>query len=125
MISTKALTVSERHARLLFAAWSRGDLIQLHAAASETNFEDDPSPLPPSERERIDLVREIARIIRIWLGGPERDQSDLDQSDLNAALLLLRHLARCEGGWEELENGRPPQAVKEAPLPETLFFAPR
>jgi hypothetical protein len=91
MTNTKPLTVSERSARALLAAWNTGELARLEAALDGPAALQD-ARLPASERERIELVREVANCIRAWLQGAGQKA----QTDLQASLKLLRHLARCE-----------------------------
>ena len=95
MTNTKPLTASERSARALLAAWNSGELARLEAVLEGTG----PlaAHLSSSELERIELVREIADAIRLWIQGTQRNPP----TDLNASLKLLRHLARCEGVRED------------------------
>lgn len=119
MINSKPLTVSERFARALLAAWNSGELMRLEAALDATARGYNAS-LPACEKERIEVVREIASTIRLWLQGAGQKA----QADLNAALRVLRHLARCENLQDDRwtgANGEP----KEAPQSETPAFVPR
>lgn len=91
MTSTKPLTISERHARLMLTAWNSREPAELQtvlkrvlAAGSED--------LPAAEHERMDLIQDLGRRLLIWKSsGPRKDAPSL-----NAALALVRHLARCE-----------------------------
>jgi hypothetical protein len=97
MTNNFQLTVSEVYARKLLAAWNSGELTQLQsaldwAAAMQA------ARLSSSERERIEMVQEIAGSIRLWLRG----LNTRSQADLQASLRLLRHLARTEDLHDEL-----------------------
>ena len=72
----RPLTVSERRAGILLAAWKSGDAARIEAAMNQPVSE----ALTSGERERLDLVRGIA--------GAMRES----HPDLNVALGLLRHL---------------------------------
>jgi len=90
MNDTNSLTASQRCARSLLATWNRGDLAGLQARLDiDLPME---SAVTESERERFELVQEIASTIRLWLQGMRRK----DPADIEVSLRLLRHLARCE-----------------------------
>jgi hypothetical protein len=91
MIDPKSLSASERCARLLLAAWNTGDLAGLESALRQASVANSPE-LSSSEEERMELVREIAGGIQMWLRGIRWEKP----ADLNTHLELLRHLARCE-----------------------------
>jgi hypothetical protein len=87
MTSTDSLTGSERLARALLAAWNSGDIPRLQDALGHIAVTDRAS-LSALEQERIEIVQEAAKTIRVWLSGARRKHADL-----NIALALLRHLA--------------------------------
>jgi hypothetical protein len=97
MMNTLPLTVSEAYARRLLAAWNSGELRQLQTALDWPTAAAE-ARLSSSERERIELVQEIAGSIRLWLRG----LNTKSQADLQASLRLLRHLARTEDIEDDL-----------------------
>jgi hypothetical protein len=109
------LTCSERCARLLLAAWNTGDLAGLEAALRQASAAES-MELSSSEEERMELVREIAGGIQMWLRGVRRNTP----ADLNTHLDLLRHLARCEGLKETRVVAAKPTAAREVPRLEML-----
>jgi hypothetical protein len=113
MNDIKPLTASERCARSLLAAWNRGDLAALQTRLDTAPLAD--TGATSSEKERIELVEEIASTIRLWLQGMRRKSP----ADMDASLRLLRHLARCEGP-EDLPAVTP---KKEAARSGMLAFA--
>jgi hypothetical protein len=131
MTDPRTLTASERCARLLLAAWNTGDLAGLEAALRQASASALPSTsagaggrteLSSGEEERMELLREIAGGIQMWLRGIRRTKP----SDLNTHLELLRHLARCEGTAHQKSAPRKPSedgkvsAAKEVPRLEML-----
>jgi hypothetical protein len=111
MINTQPLTTSERSARALLAAWNSGELARLEEALDGTAGLR-AVQAHASESERIELVREIAGSIRVWIEGIRQKSP----TDLNASLKLLRHLARCEK--IRVEN-----AARAVPQSETHVYA--
>jgi hypothetical protein len=109
------LTASERCARMLLAAWNTGDLAGLEAALRQTSAAGH-AELSSSEEERMELVREIAGGIRLWLRGIR----DTKPADLNTHLELLRHLARCEGSATRSPAVVKRTAAREGPRLEML-----
>ncbi len=87
MTSTDSLTLSERFARSLLAAWNSGDVLRLRDELSRIAVADR-SRLSVFEQERIEIVQGVAQSIRNWLNGARKRHADL-----NIALELLRHLA--------------------------------
>ena len=81
------LSISGHCARLLLAAWNTADLSRLRSALDLAEGVQ-PSRLPYSEQERLELLHEIAAMIRQWM------QRQRTGEDLKASLDLLRHLAR-------------------------------
>jgi hypothetical protein len=90
MTATAAPTESERFARSLLTAWNSGDAPCLRNELSKLAVMDY-SRLSTFEYERIEIVRETAQTIRVWLSGARKKHADL-----NVALGLLRHLATAE-----------------------------
>jgi hypothetical protein len=87
MTSTKTFTVSQHYAKLILAAWERRDFTGFQGILDQiggVEMED----LPPAERERTDLIRDLARNILLW----ETSRRKVHQADLNAASVLIRHL---------------------------------
>ncbi|MGD1090851.1 MAG: hypothetical protein ABSB35_02535 [Bryobacteraceae bacterium] len=108
MTNNLSLTVSERYARKLLAAWNSGELRQLQSALDWPDGAQ-AARLPSAERERIEMVQEIAGSIRLWLRG----LNTRSQADLQASLRLLRHLARSE---DTLDDMWMDDASTESPL---------
>jgi hypothetical protein len=90
MTPTAAPTQSERYARSLLTAWNSGDVPCLRNELSEIASVDY-SRLSTFEHEKIEIVKEVAVTIRVWLSGVRKKHTDL-----NIALALLRHLAPAE-----------------------------
>jgi hypothetical protein len=85
MVNT--LSVSGHCARLLLAAFNSADLSRLKSAldlAEGVQL----GRLPYAEQERIELVHEIAAVIRHWMDRPGTGE------DLKTSLDLLRHLSQ-------------------------------
>ena len=83
MTSTRPLTASERYARFVLSAWNKREFTDLQAALTQVPFAR-PGNLPAAEYERMDLIQDLGRDLL------------LNGTDQNAALTLVRHLARCE-----------------------------
>jgi len=115
MTQPKSLSASERCARMLLAAWNMGDLAALEAALRQTSVANN-TELSSSEEERMELVREIAGAIQMWLRGVRSERP----ADLTIHLELLRHLARCETVYKEMDIARKPGAAREVPRLEML-----
>jgi hypothetical protein len=121
MIDPTTLTASERCARLLLAAWNTGDLTGLEAALRQASAADR-TGLTSSEEERMELVREIAGGIQMWLRGVRWERP----ADLTTHLELLRHLARCEavahekGAAQQTATEHKHSAAREFPRLEML-----
>jgi hypothetical protein len=81
------LSISGHCAKLLLAAWNSADVSRLRSALDLTEGVH-PGRLAYSEQERVEVLHEIAVMIRQWMNR----QKTTD--DLNASLELLRHLAR-------------------------------
>ena len=115
MTDPRTLTTSERCARLLLAAWNTGDLAGLESALRRASAADR-TGLSSSEEERMELVREIAGGIQMWLRGVRWERP----ADLATHLDLLRHLARCEGAVQQTTTERKQSAAREVPRLEML-----
>ena len=96
MPSIKPLTVSERYARSLLAAWNNRELTELKGLLAAPPFPDS-EPVRVVERERVDLLQEIGRNLVIWEAAGERKNA----TNVAVAVALLRHLARYEEGANE------------------------
>jgi hypothetical protein len=59
MMNSKPLTLSERRARALLAAWNSADLARLEDTI-ESTVALSQAPLSTSEQERLDLLQEVA-----------------------------------------------------------------
>jgi hypothetical protein len=91
MTSTRPLTASEGYARFVLSTWNKREFVELQTALTELPFKR-PGNLPAAEYERIDLIQDLSRDLLMWGGsGPVKNGADHD-----AALALVRHLARCE-----------------------------
>lgn len=91
MTATRPLTASERYARFVLNAWNKREFAELQTALTEIPFKQ-PGNLPAAEYERMDLIQDLTRDLLIGDGsGPITNAADHD-----AALALVRHLARCE-----------------------------
>jgi hypothetical protein len=80
---------AQRRARALLAAWNSGNLARLEAAL-DANWDYAETRLPAIERERIELIGEVVDAIRGWIARVRTE------TELQAALLLLRHVGRQE-----------------------------
>jgi hypothetical protein len=91
MTSTKPLTASERYARFVLGAWNKREFVQLRTVLRELPFAQ-PETLPSEERERVDLIRDLGQNLLMQEGAGRTE----DESNQNAALGILRRLARYE-----------------------------
>ncbi len=91
MTSTRPLTASERYARFILNAWNKREFTELQAALTQSPFTR-PGNLPAVERERMDLIQDLGRDLLIWDSSGQVENG----TNQNAALALVRHLARCE-----------------------------
>ena len=89
--STKPLTVSERYARSILSAWNKREFTELQATLTQLPCTQT-TTLPAVERERMELIHDLGRNLLV------RDSSGRVENgtNRNAALALVRHLARCE-----------------------------
>jgi hypothetical protein len=84
-IALKTLTASERHARVLLAAWNSGNLARLREAIADNGT----GPrISAAEQEKFELLEEISAAIGRWIDGRN------GQDALHASLDILKHLAR-------------------------------
>jgi hypothetical protein len=91
MTSTKPLTASERYARFILSAWSKREFNELQVALTQSPLTR-PENLPPVECERMDLIHDLGQNLLAWENSGQVENG----TDQNAALGLVRHLARCE-----------------------------
>jgi len=76
-----------RHsARILLAAWNSADVHQIQTAIEQTQRVET-GQLRSADSERVEMIQEIAAVMRQWMAGHK------SSSDLKAGLDLLRHLA--------------------------------
>jgi hypothetical protein len=91
MTSTKPLTASERYARCILSAWNKREFSELQSALQQLPC-DRPENLPAVEFERMDLIHDLGQTLL----ASENSAAIVNRMDQNAALGLVRHLARCE-----------------------------
>ncbi len=91
MTFTKPLTVSEQYARFVLDAWNKREFAELQAALTQSPCTK-PATLPPIECERINLIHDLGRELLTGDGS----EPAVNAPSQNAALTLVRHLARCE-----------------------------
>lgn len=91
MTSAKPLTASTRYARFILGAWNKREFTELQAALAQPPSAR-PATLPAVECERIDLIHDLGRILLVWDSSAQGENG----TNQNAALALVRHLARCE-----------------------------
>jgi len=89
MIHSLGPALAQRRARTLLAAWNSGNLARLEDALN-ADWDLAELPMPAIESERIELVGEVVDTIRGWMVHAK------SASELQAALILLRHLAAQE-----------------------------
>lgn len=90
--SFDATAFAQRRARALLAAWNSGSLSRLEAELDANSAFMD-MPLPAIERERIEIIGEVVDAIRGWIARVRTE------TELQAALLLLRHVGRTEPAY--------------------------
>jgi hypothetical protein len=91
MTATRPLTASARYARFILDAWNKREFTELQAALTQFPFMR-LETLPPMEHERMDLLHDLGRSLLAWKSSGQVEGG----TDQNAALGLVRHLARCE-----------------------------
>jgi hypothetical protein len=91
MTSTRPLTASERYARFVLNAWNKREFAELQTALTELPFKG-PGNLPAAEYERMDLIQDLGRDLLM----SDSSAQVANRTDQEAALALVRHLARCE-----------------------------
>ncbi len=96
MTSPKPFTTSERYARMLLTAWDNHEVTEFRAILKRINFPGQ-EPLSFAERERMDLIQDIASILPLWKSSGQSEYA----GNLKAALSLMRHLARWNEGAVE------------------------
>jgi hypothetical protein len=77
---------AQRRARALLAAWNSANLERLETALDSSSDYPD-RQLLAMEREKVELVDEVVKTIRGWIARATTE------TELQAALILLRHVA--------------------------------
>jgi hypothetical protein len=90
MTSTQPFTASERYARSILTAWNKRELNELQATLTHSPTTA-PNALSLEERERMELLQSLGQDLLLWKSGGHAENT----SNQNAALALVRHLARC------------------------------
>jgi hypothetical protein len=93
MTSTQPLTASERYARSILTAWNKRAINELQATLTQSSAML-PEALSPEERERMELIQGLGQDLLIWDAAGRAENA----ANQNAALALVRHLARCGAG---------------------------
>jgi hypothetical protein len=88
MTSTQPLTASERYARSILTAWNQRELSDLKTTLAHSPALA-PAALCAEERERMDLLNGLSQELLLWDAGAGNLAAQ------NAALAVVRHLARC------------------------------
>ena len=87
MTCTQPLTASERFARSVLTAWNKRELNELQSALRGTAAE----ALSAEERERMELIQGLGQDLLLCDASGRAENA----AKQNAALALVRHLARC------------------------------
>ena len=90
MTFTQPLTASERYARSILVAWNKRAINELQATLLQSSAMV-PEALLPEERERMELIQGLGQDLLIWDAAGRAENGE----NHNAALALVRHLARC------------------------------
>jgi hypothetical protein len=109
MTSPKPFTTSERYARLLLTAWDNLEITEFQAILKRIDFSGQ-EPLNFAERERMDLIQDIASSLPLWKSSGQSEYA----GNLKAALSLMRHLARSN------ENAGEHNTTKRISLPAEM-----
>jgi hypothetical protein len=96
MTFPKPFTTSERYARLLLTAWDNHEVTEFQAILKRINFAGR-VPLSFAERERMDLILDIASSLPLWKSSGQSEYAENSEAALN----LMRHLARWNEGASE------------------------
>lgn len=86
MTSIQPLTASERYARFILNAWNRHELNELRSTLTPSC-----EVLSEEERERMELIQGLGQELLQWDAAGRAENA----ANQNAALALVRHLARC------------------------------
>ena len=86
MTCTQPLTASERFARSVLTAWNKRELNELQSTLRGTAAE----ALSAEERERMELIQGLGQDLLLWDAAGRAGNT----ANQNAALALVRHLAR-------------------------------
>jgi len=98
MTSTRPLTASERYARFVLAAWNNDAFGELQAILKQSPLAGPEATLAP-ERERMELIQDLGRSLLAWQVTGKRQNTP----NLDVAVALVRHLARCDEGSAEAD----------------------
>jgi hypothetical protein len=93
MTSTQPLTASERYARSVLTAWNKRAIHELQVTLLQSSALA-PEALSSEERERMELIQGLGQDLLLWDAGGHAENA----ANQNAALALVRHLARCGAG---------------------------
>jgi|HubBroStandDraft_6_1064221.scaffolds.fasta_scaffold717013_1 hypothetical protein len=88
---------AQSRARTLLAAWNSANLERLETALDANLYHVD-LLLPAIEREKMELISEVVNAIRGWI------VRSTSETELQAALLLLRHVACQEQVYTPVER---------------------
>ena len=89
MTTTQPLTASERYARSILTAWNKHELNELQATLAHSPAVQDSLSL--EERERMELIQGLGQDLLQWNAAGRAENA----ANKDAALALVRHLARC------------------------------
>jgi len=87
MTCTQPLTASERFARSVLTAWNKREFSELQSTLSGIAAE----AFSAEERERMELIQGLGQDLLLWDAAGHAKNA----AKKNAALALVRHLARC------------------------------
>jgi len=87
MTCTQPLTASERFARSVLTAWNKREFTELQSTLNRTAAE----ALSAEERERMELIQGLGQDLLLGDAAGHAENA----AKQNAALALVRHLARC------------------------------
>ena len=88
MTCTQPLTASERYARSILTAWNKREFSELQSTLTQSSRTE---VLSPEERERIELIQGLGQDLLLSNTAGRAGNA----ASQNAALTLVRHLARC------------------------------
>ena len=88
MTGTQPLTASERYARSILTSWNKREFGELQSTLTQSSGTEG---LSPEERERIELIQGLGQDLLLSNAAGRAENA----ASQNAALTLVRHLARC------------------------------